>query len=123
MTADGGARAFSGRPVTDLTLECLAAGELGPDDIRISAEMLRAQADLAEAHGYRPFAANLRRAAELTALDDKELLRIYEMLRPGRASAAELSELADRLEERGASLNGELVRSARDAYIRRGLCR
>lgn len=123
MTAASGARAFSGRVAGELTLERLAAGQLVPDDIRISAGTLRAQADLAEAHGYRPFAANLRRAAELTSLDDTELLRVYEMLRPGRASAAELGELADRLEERGASLNADLVRSARDAYIRRGLCR
>lgn len=123
MTADPGARALSGRAAEELTLERLAAGELGADDIRISAETLRAQADLAEAHGYRPFAASLRRAAELTALDDAELLRVYETLRPGRASASELGKLADSLEARGLPLNAALVRSARDAYLRRGLSR
>ncbi|OGN82062.1 MAG: hypothetical protein A2X23_11965 [Chloroflexi bacterium GWC2_73_18] len=123
MTAEAGARALSGRPAEELTLERLATGELVPGDIRISAETLRAQADLAESRDYGPFAANLRRAAELTALDDAELFHVYEMLRPGRASAAELTELAAWLEAHGAALNAELVRSARDAYVRRGLCR
>ena len=80
-------RAASGRKVEEITPEALAAGELTADDLRIRAETLRAQAGIAAASGYPQLAANLRRAAELTALPNDELLRAYEMLRPGRATS------------------------------------
>ena len=55
------------------------------------------------------------------AFGDDELLHFYEMLRPGRSSAAELDSLASMLAERGAERCANLVREARDAYLRRGL--
>ena len=63
-----------------------------------------------QAGGFRQLAANLRRAAELTAVPNAELLRMYEMLRPGRSTYAELQELAARLETR--------VRRRRDRRFR-----
>ena len=53
-----------------------------------------------EEGGNPQLADNLRRGAELVAFSDEELLELYESLRPGRASALELDELADRLEAR-----------------------
>ncbi|MCX7669731.1 MAG: diol dehydratase small subunit, partial [Anaerolineae bacterium] len=86
-------RAASGRPVSGVTLEALAAGELNDDDLRIAPEALRAQAAIAEQAGFPQLAANLRRAAELTAVPGAELLRMYETLRPGRAGYDEMLAL------------------------------
>ncbi len=113
--------ARSGRAVSDLTLEAVAAGEVGPDDLRVSPETLRLQAGFAESGGNVQLAENLRRGAELCAFSDEELLRFYEMLRPGRSSAAELDALAEELSGRGAALSASLVREARRAYVLRGL--
>jgi propanediol dehydratase small subunit len=117
----GQARTSSGRFVEDITLAAVARGEVTPDDIRVSPEVLRQQADFAQEGGNPQLADNLRRGAELVAFSDDELLELYESLRPGRANALELDELADRLEARDASLCAALVREARTAYVRRGL--
>lgn len=111
----------TGRRVSEITLAAVLERELGPDDLRVSAETLRLQAGFAEAGGNRQLAGNLRRGAELTAFTDGELLAFYECLRPGRSTAAELDELARSLEERGAGLCAGLVREASAAYLRRGL--
>jgi propanediol dehydratase small subunit len=117
----GEARTSSGRLVEDITLAAVTRGEVTPEDIRVSPEVLRQQADFAQEGGNPQLADNLRRGAELVAFSDEELLELYESLRPGRASALELDELADRLEARDASLCAALVREARNAYVRRGL--
>ena len=52
---------------------------------------------------------------------DDELLRLYDLLRPGRSSAGELAAMADDLESRAAPRCAALVREARGAYLRRGL--
>jgi propanediol dehydratase small subunit len=63
-------RAMSGREASELSVEGVVGGELGPDDIRISPDTLRHQADVARAHGNPQLAANFERAAELTAFDE-----------------------------------------------------
>jgi propanediol dehydratase small subunit len=117
----GEVRTSSGRRVTEITLDAVARGEIGPGDIRVSPEVLRLQADFAQEGGNPQLADNLRRGAELVAFSDDELLELYESLRPGRSSALELEQLAERLEARGALLCAALVREARGAYVRRGL--
>lgn len=115
-------RAASGRKLSDITLDAAAAGELSPADLQISAETLRAQAGVAREAGYDRLAANLLRAAELTAVPNAELLKMYEMLRPGRSTRAELIGLADRLEREYAAVQtGGLVREAAEAYAARSL--
>lgn len=114
-------RTAAGRPVAELTLDRVVTGELGPEDVRISPETLRLQADFAERGGNPQLAENLRRGAELAAFSDDELLAFYDRLRPGRSTADELAELAASLEARGAELTAGLVREARGAYLRRGL--
>jgi propanediol dehydratase small subunit len=105
----------------ELTVEGVVAGELGPDDIRISPQTLRHQADVARAHANPQLAANFERAAELTALDESEILALYELLRPGRATAAELRARADELEARSAPICAAFVREAATVYERTGL--
>ena len=113
--------ALSGRPIDEITLEAAVSGDLSPADLRIHPDMLRHQAEVAEAHGNPQLGENLRRAAELTALPDGEVLAIYEELRPGRSTQAGLEALASRLEAVEAPLCAALVREAAEVYDRRGL--
>lgn len=114
-------RTVTGTTISDLTLEAVLAGELGPEDVAVAPETLHLQAAFAEEGGNPQLAENLRRGAELVAFPDDELLRLYDMLRPGRSSAEELDSLAETLAERGAERCAALVREARAAYVRRGL--
>ena len=101
MTDGTRIRALSGKPVDGLTVEAVRAGEVGVTDLRIHPETLERQAVVAEQHGNPQLAENLRRAAELTRLPDDEVLAIYEALRPGRSTPAQLTELAASLDTRG----------------------
>ena len=114
-------RALSGKPVGELTLEAVRRGEIGLEDLRIHPETLERQAGIAEQHENPQLAENLRRAAELTRLGDEEVLSIYETLRPGRATPAELTALADSLAGRGLPRCAALVAEAAEVYARRGL--
>jgi propanediol dehydratase small subunit len=114
-------RTARGKRVSELTLEAVLTGDVTADDMRIAPETLALQADFAERGGNPQLAENLRRGAELVAFSDDELLRFYEMLRPGRSSGAELDELAATLAERGAERCAAMVQEARAAYVRRGL--
>lgn len=87
----------SRRPIEDFSLENLLAGKLGPEDLGISEETLRKQAELAGRAGFPQVAKNLERAAELTRVPDSELLEIYQALRPGRSTPEELEQLAERI--------------------------
>jgi propanediol dehydratase small subunit len=114
-------RALSGKPVERLTVDAIRAGEVGVADLRIHPETLERQAAVAEEHANPQLAENLRRAAELTQLADEEVLGIYEALRPGRSSAAELTALAGSLADRGLPRCAALVAEAAGVYARRGL--
>jgi propanediol dehydratase small subunit len=116
-----GVRALSGKAVESLTVEAVRAGEIGLADLRIHPETLERQAVIAEEHANPQLAENLRRAAELTQLPDDEVLAIYEALRPGRSTAAQLTALADSLASRGLPRCAALVAEAADVYARRGL--
>jgi propanediol dehydratase small subunit len=112
----------SGRTLDELTVEALLAGELTTEDFRISGETLRQQAAAAEAAGYRQFAENLRRAAELANIPNQEVLDIYNTLRPGRTTYAQLIALAGHLEsEHHAPLTAALVREAAEVYLKRSI--
>ena len=114
----------SGRSLSDITAESIAAGALTGDDLRTHADTLRRQAKIARAGGYPQLAANLLRAAELTDVPNEELLKIYELLRPERASDDELARLADYLEETyGARENAAFIRDAATIYRERSLLR
>ena len=114
----------SGRPLSAVTAEAIAAGALSGEDLRTDADTLRQQAAIAREGGYPQLAANLSRAAELTDVPNDELLRIYELLRPERASFDELVRLADYLEATyDAAENAAFVKQAAETYRERGLLR
>ncbi|HEY2285166.1 MAG TPA: diol dehydratase small subunit [Streptosporangiaceae bacterium] len=114
-------RALSGKIVDQLTVEAVRAGEVGLADLRIHPETLERQAAVAERHGNPQLAENLRRAAELTGIPDDEVLAVYEALRPGRSTPAQLTELAASLAGRGLPRCAALLAEAAEVYARRGL--
>ena len=117
-------RAHSGRPMREIDGVAVAAGEITGADLRTHADTLRQQADIARDGGFPQLAANLQRAAELTDVPNEELLRIYETLRPDRASYEELIRLAEYLADSyGAHENAAFVREAANVYRERGLLR
>jgi propanediol dehydratase small subunit len=113
--------ALSGRPVEDLTVQAVRDGEVSLPDLRIHPAALEHQAEVAERHANPQLAENLRRAAELTVLGDAEVLAIYDALRPGRSTPAQLDELAESLAGRGLPRCAALVAEAAQVYARRGL--
>lgn len=119
--AGPGVRGLSGRLVGELTLDAVRRGEIRLGDLRIHPDALEHQAQVAQADGNPQLAENLRRAAELTALGDDEVLAIYEALRPGRSTPAQLSALAASLAGRGLPRCAALVTEAAEVYARRGL--
>jgi propanediol dehydratase small subunit len=114
-------RGLSGRPAAGLTLDAVRRGEIQLPDLRIHPDALEHQAQVARAHGHPQLAENLLRAAELTRLGDDEVLSIYDTLRPGRATAADLEALAASLAARGLPRCAALVAEAAEVYARRGL--
>jgi len=112
----------TGKPVTALTMDAVVSGELTAEDLRIAPETLELQAQLAESAGRPQLAANFRRAAEMTAIPDAEVLTMYNALRPRASTEAQLLAMADRLETTyAAPVNAALVREAAEVYGRRRL--
>jgi propanediol dehydratase small subunit len=63
----------------------------------------------------------MRRAAELIAVPDDQLLIIYNSLRPYRSTKAELYGIADELEQKyKCTVNAAFIREAADVYEKRG---
>ena len=106
-------RTPSGTAYDDITLDAVLEGRVRMEDLRVTSGALRIQAEVAEEAGRRQLGENLRRAAELVTVPEEEILEIYNALRPGRVSSAELRRLADHLETQyGAVLCARLLREA-----------
>jgi propanediol dehydratase small subunit len=105
------------------TVQAAVDGKLSLSDLRMDPATLAHQAEVAKQHGNPQLAENFLRAAELTRLDEDEVMSLYESLRPHRSTAEELEALRASLEARGAARCAELVRQAAVVYARRGLLR
>ncbi len=117
-------RTFTDRPLSDINAAAIANGELTGDDLRTNADALRQQAQIARDAGYPQLAGNLSRAAELTSVPNDELLKVYEMLRPERATYEDLTRLADYLEANyDAKENAAFIKEAAEVYRERNLLR
>jgi propanediol dehydratase small subunit len=89
---------------------------------QIQPDILRHQAEVAKDAGYTQLAENLRRAAELTAVPNETLLKMYELLRPGRSTQAELLAMAETLERDYTAIEtAGFVREAAAVYAERNL--
>lgn len=120
----GEIRTPTGKAMGEITLDAVLDGKIGISDVRISKEMLEAQAQIAADAGKPAMGENLLRAAELTAVPDDEVIRMYDRLRPNRSTKAELDKLAAGLEQKyGAVKCAELVREAASVYEKRGILR
>lgn len=110
----------TGKSIDEITLEAVVSGEVQAADLRITPDTLRLQAQVSEKDGRKQLGANLRRAAEMTAISDERVLEIYNSLRPNASSKAELEAIAEELESQySAGLLAELVREAAEVYERR----
>lgn len=116
-------RSRSGRPLADISLQSILNGELDIDDIGISADGLRTQAEIARLAGRETLARNFERAAELVTVPNGLLIEVYELLRPGRATDAQvLRGMARRLRrDFDAERIANLIEEAAEVYERRGL--
>lgn len=114
----------TGKSLADITLDAVISGAIKAEEIRITPQTLEYQAQIGDSIGRPQFARNLRRAAELTAVPDKRILEIYNLLRPNRSTKAELLAIANELESQfGAKVCAGFVREAADVYERRGVLR
>lgn len=110
----------TGKTLDDLTLANVLNGSVTAQDVRITPEILRIQADIARAAGRDLLAMNFERAAELTAVPDERVLEIYNALRPYRSSQEELLAIAAELETRyQAHICAGFVREAAGYYQQR----
>ncbi|MDF2986395.1 MAG: propanediol dehydratase, small subunit [Eubacterium sp.] len=108
---------YSGKTLDDITLENVVNEQIVPDDIKISAEVLELQAQIAEANGKLQFALNLRRAAEMTRIPDAKVLEVYELLRPRRASYEQLMAASRELDNKyNAKITAQLIKNAAEVY-------
>lgn len=115
-------RTPTGKRLDEITMDAVLADDVVADDLRISPETLRLQAQIADAVGRRQLAENFRRAAELTALPDDRVLQIYNALRPRAATKEQLLGIADELaDEHRVVLCAALVREAAEVYEQRGI--
>ena len=107
----------TGRKLNEITLESVMAGEIKPEDIRISKDTLEMQAQIAEEMNRYAIARNFRRAGELISVPDERVLEMYNALRPFRSTKEELLAIADELENKyDAKVNAEFVREAAQVY-------
>jgi propanediol dehydratase small subunit len=89
----------TGKSLADITLESVTNDMLTIDDLSISKETLILQAKVAIDNGREQLAENFVRASELINVPDDVILKIYNQLRPYRATKEELLATADVLEK------------------------
>ena len=115
-------RTPTGRPLAEVTMAAVVAGDVTAEDLRVSPDTLAMQGRIAESVGRRQLGENCRRAAEMTAIPDEEVLAMYNALRPRASTAAQLEEVASRLEDTYAATTcAALVREAAQVYAARKL--
>ena len=103
----------SGLSYDEVTLEAVLDGRVNMEDLRVTAEALELQAQVAGEAGRPQLAENLRRAAELVDAPEERILEVYNALRPGRATREELERIAEDIEnDYGARRCAALIREA-----------
>jgi propanediol dehydratase small subunit len=114
-----------GKPIEDITLDGLLSGEVTLEDLSITKRALNQQAEIARDAGRSTLAQNFERAADLVEVPQDVIMRIYELLRPGRAESKEqLLAAASELDKTyGAVTMAAFIVEAAEVYERRGLFR
>ena len=111
----------TGKVLSSFSLDKVKSGELTAEDFRIAPETLEMQAQVADSVDRDSLARNMRRAAELIAVPDDQLLSVYNAMRPYRSTKSELYGIADELETKyKCTVNAAFIREAADVYEKRG---
>ena len=76
----------TGKKLSQITLDEIKKGNIHPDDIKISKEMLAKQGEVAKQNDNPAMAANFQRASELVDVPDDVILKMYNKLRPNRST-------------------------------------
>lgn len=107
----------------ELTMDAVMDGSISMEDLRITPRALEQQAQISRSVGRVELAENFERAAEMARIPQEQIMRIYELLRPGRSESKDtLLKEADLLRnEYDASLLAAFVEEAANLYDRRGL--
>ncbi|MBE7018256.1 MAG: diol dehydratase small subunit [Ruminococcaceae bacterium] len=112
----------TGKPFSEITFDNVIQGKVIHEDFKTNADTLLMQAEIAEKAGKKQFAGNMRRAAELTRVPDEEVLRIYDKLRPNRATKQELLDIANELRTKyQANITADLVEETAKVYEKRNI--
>ena len=116
-------RGKRGKGLDEITLEAVLEDRVTLEDLRITSAALRQQAEIARAAGRDTLAANFERGAELVDVPQDTIMRIYELLRPGRAQSQEelLAAARELRDQYGAEGIAAFVEEAAAVYERRGL--
>jgi propanediol dehydratase small subunit len=116
-------RGKRGKGLDEITLEAVLEDRVTLEDLRITAAALRQQAEIARAAGRNTLAANFGRGAELVDVPQDTIMRIYELLRPGRAQSQEelLAAARELRDQYGAKVLVTFVEEAAAVYEQRGL--
>lgn len=112
-----------GKKLSEITLDAVLDGSVTIEDLRITPEALAAQAEVARAAGRPRLADNFLRAADLVGVPQDDIMRAYELLRPGRATAKdELLAVARNMREtHKAPRIAAFIEEAAEVYEQRGL--
>ena len=112
----------TGKKLSQITLDEVKKGNVTADDIKISAETLKKQGQVAKENGNDPMEKNFERAAELVDVPDDVILKMYDKLRPNRSTKLELVLMAQELLEKYNAKNcARLVMEAAEVYEKRGI--
>jgi glycerol dehydratase small subunit/propanediol dehydratase small subunit len=109
--------------LSDVTLDAVLSGGIAMDDLRITAEALKAQAEIARSAGRPTLALNFERASELVGVPQDEIMEIYELLRPGRVKSKQqlLDKAAALRSNYKADRIARFIEEAVETYEVRGL--
>jgi propanediol dehydratase small subunit len=114
-------RSGRGKALDELTIDAVLSGDVTIEDLRITPEALKAQAEIARRAGRPSLAANFERGAELVSVPQDLIMETYELLRPGRANSRKI--LLDRAEmfrrDYGAEQIALFLEMAAEQYHRR----
>ena len=112
----------TGKKLSQITLDEVKRGNVTSEDIKISAEMLKRQGQVALSADNPQMAANFERASELVNVPDAVILHMYNRLRPHRSTKRELALMAQELLEKyHAPHCAKLVLEAAEIYEKRGI--
>lgn len=115
-------RSKTGRKLDEITLDEVRRGNITSEDIKVSKETLRKQAEVARNADNIEMAKNLERAAEMVDIPDHIILEMYNKLRPNRSTKAELLNMAEELRSKYQAENcAKLVLEAAEIYEKRGI--